>query len=138
MIVALFAILSRIGANYYYKDDYNHILKVGNATLNIEIAKTDAERTQGLSGKKELAQDAGMLFVFEKKGYYGFWMKDMNFLIDIAWLDENKKIIHIENAVGPETYPKVFNSASPSLYVLETASGFLEQNNIKIGDSVAF
>lgn len=119
------------------------ILKIGEMTLNIEVADTDAKRTQGLSGKVGLGENEGMLFVFEKEGNYGFWMKDMNFPIDIAWLDKDKKIIYVEKNVSPETYPKVFYAikddvAILSLFVLETSAGFLAKNNIKIGDFVAF
>jgi uncharacterized membrane protein (UPF0127 family) len=118
-------------------------LKISGVTLNIEVADTEAKREQGLSGKDGLAENEGMLFVFPKEGYYGFWMKDMKFSIDIAWLDKDKKIIHIEKNVSPETYPKVFYATQSdililSLYVLEIPSGFLGKNNVKIGDFVAF
>lgn len=113
-------------------------LKIGEIILNIEIADTDAKREQGLSGREGLGENEGMLFVFEKEGNYGFWMKDMKFAIDIAWLDKDKKIIYMENDLKPETYPKIFNSPFPSLFVLEIPSGFLVKNNIQIGDQVAF
>lgn len=114
------------------------ILKIGGITLNIEVANTDAERVQGLSGRSGLSENGGMLFVFDNEGYYGFWMKDMNFPIDMAWLDKNKQIINIESNISPATYPQVFNPPAPSLYVLEVSAGFLSKNNIKIGDFVAF
>ena len=122
-------------------------LKIGEATLNIEVVDTNAKRTEGLSGKEArqndpiglgLGENEGMLFVFDTEGYYGFWMKDMKFPIDMAWFDKDKKIIHIENALSPETYPKVFSPSASSLYVLEVQAGFLGKNNIKIGDLVAF
>lgn len=118
-------------------------IKIGENVLNVEMADTNTKRVQGLSGKVGLRENEGMLFVFDTEGYYGIWMKDMNFPIDIAWLDKNKKIIYIKNAVGPETYPKVFyafETDAPvlNLYVLETSAGFLAENNIKIGDFVAF
>jgi uncharacterized membrane protein (UPF0127 family) len=113
-------------------------LKIGGVTLNIGVADTDIKRELGLSGKKSLAEDEGLLFIFDKEGSYGFWMKDMNFAIDMVWINKDKKITHIESNVLPETYPKIFNSPSPSLYVLETPAGFLLKNNVKIGDQVAF
>ena len=45
-------------------------------------------KRKGLSGRVETNDE--MLFVFEREDYYGFWMKDMNFPIDIAWLDKIK------------------------------------------------
>lgn len=118
-------------------------MEIGGETLNIEIAGTDAKRVQGLSDKVGLTENEGMLFVFDKEGYYGFWMKDMNFSIDIAWLDKNKKITHIEKNVLPKTYPKVFyalKNEEPilNLYVLETKASFFEKYGIKIGDSAKF
>ena len=114
------------------------IVKINNVVLNIEVADTDEERTQGLSGREKLEEGTGMLFVFEKEGYYGIWMKDMKFSIDIIWLDKNKKIVQIEKNVSPETYPRVFQPFNLNLYVLEVSVGFLSKNNIKIGDFVAF
>jgi len=127
-------------------------IKIGEITLNIEVANTDVKRAQGLSGKEAnqndpiglgLGENEGMLFVFDKEGYYSFWMKDMNFPIDIAWLDKNKKIIYIEKNVSPQTYPKTFyaqknNLPILSLYVLETKAGFFEKFKIKIGDIAEF
>jgi len=118
-------------------------LKIRDITLNIEVVDTDAKREKGLSGKLGLAENEGMLFVFDAEGYYGIWMKDMNFPIDIVWLDKDKKIVYIEKNASPDTYPKVFYAQKNSLpililYVLETPSGFLVKNNIQIGDFVAF
>lgn len=120
------------------EENVTKTLKIGEITLNVEIADTATKRERGLSGKIWLREDEGLLFVFEKEGYYGFWMKDMNFPIDIAWLDKDKKIIHIEKAVDPKTYPKIFNPTAPSLYVLETSANFFENSKIKIGDFAEF
>ncbi|MEO5927498.1 MAG: DUF192 domain-containing protein [Patescibacteria group bacterium] len=55
-------------------------------TFRLEIADTDATRTQGLSGRDPLKLEEGMLFVFPREGIYPFWMKDMKFGLDIIWL----------------------------------------------------
>lgn len=114
------------------------IVSVGDTILNVAISDTDKERSRGLSGHKTLLLNEGMLFVFERPSRYGFWMKDMNFPIDIAWIDENKKIIYIEENVLPESFPKIFQPPASALYVLEVSSDFIFTNKIKIGDSVIF
>lgn len=131
VIVALFTIISKVGAP-------TNTLKIGDIVLNIEIADTAEERELGLSGREPLAMNEGLLFVFEKEGKYGFWMKDMNFPIDIVWIDRDKKIIHIESNVSPDSYPKVFYPTLESLFVLETRAGFFEENKIEIGDLTEF
>lgn len=120
------------------KANIGSVLRIASTTLNIGIADTNTERAQGLSGRVSLGENEGLLFVFEKEGGYGFWMKDMNIPIDIAWLDKDKAIIHIENAVSPATYPQVFYPPSPSLYVLEANSDFFHAHDIKIGDKADF
>lgn len=119
------------------------ILKVGEKNISIEMADTDQKRTLGLSYLKKLPENSGMLFIFEKEGYYPFWMKDMNFPIDIIWIDKEKKIVYFENNASPESFPKFFYAQKDgvpilSLYVLEVPAGFLVENNIKIGDSIDF
>ncbi len=114
------------------------LLRNGEKTIQIERADTLATRTQGLSGRKSLAPDTGMLFIFEKSDIYGFWMPDMYFAIDIIWIDVQKKIVHIEKNVTPESYPKIFKSTTLAQYVLEVPAGFSDQNTIEVGDEVRF
>lgn len=119
------------------------LIKHQNAVLLAKVAKTNDERIRGLSGRESLENNEALLFVFDKEDNYGIWMKDMNFSIDIAWLDKNKKIIYIENNVSPETFPKTFYPTnnefdSKTLYVLETNANFFLENNIKVGDFLNF
>lgn len=109
---------------------------INQKVFSVSIMDTTIGRQNGLSGKNPLLSDQGMLFIFEKEDFYGFWMKDMLFSIDMIWIDANLKIVHIESNVSPQTYPKVFRPTSKSLYVLEILAGQSEINNIKIGDSV--
>jgi uncharacterized membrane protein (UPF0127 family) len=109
-----------------------------NGTLiDAEIADTPEAQAQGLSGRTSL--NGGMLFVFDRPDKYGIWMKDMNFPIDIIWLDENKKIVTIQENATPESYPsKTFFPSSSSLYVLELNSGTVRDEAISAGQSMSW
>ncbi|HLP44293.1 MAG TPA: DUF192 domain-containing protein [Candidatus Nanoarchaeia archaeon] len=111
-------------------------LRVGSKDVIVDLADDPAKRTRGLSGRTSLETGTGMLFIFEKSGTYGFWMKDMNFSIDILWLDETGKIVHIEKSLSPDTYPKTVTPASPAKYVLELPAGFSHSENIQVGDTI--
>lgn len=65
-------------------------VEVKGQTFKVAIADTDEKRTKGLSGRDNLAQDQGMLFLFDKPGNYPFWMKDMRFPIDIIFFARYK------------------------------------------------
>lgn len=136
IVLALWAVLALGNSKNPTKE--TQIFKINDQSLAVEIADSEPERVRGLSGREALPEDAGLLFVFEQEGFHGIWMKEMRFPIDIAWLDREKKIIHIETEVSVETYPKIFNAAAPSLYVLEAAAGVFEKMKIKIGERADF
>ncbi len=103
---------------------------------NLEIADAQEEREQGLSGRTALASDYGLLFVFEDKDAYGFWMKDMLIPIDILWLSDTGIILGIEHSVQPDTYPTVFYAPMPVQYVLEVAAGTAIRSGWDVGDAI--
>ncbi len=113
-------------------------VRIGPQTFKAEVFDTPSTRVLGLSSRKSLPQDEMVLFIFEKEDLYRIWMKDMNFPIDIMWLDKNKRLIHIEESVSPDTYPRVFYPTTKSLYVIETNSNFVLQHGIKIRDTIDF
>ena len=102
-----------------------------------ERVDTQASRELGLSGRKSLPEEKGMLFDFGIPGKYGFWMKDMIIPIHILWLNTNLQIVHIEKGVATSTYPNIFFPKRPARFVLEVASGTVSFLGLKVGDSVA-
>lgn len=139
-IIFSIATLFFIVAIFYYLAMH----PMGNAkklNLNIEKAETIETRRQGLSDRVNLCDSCGMLFVFENSNYYSFWMKDMNFDIDIIYLDENMKVVDIFVNVSKDSYreipPKTFVNTKPAKYVLEINSGKARDLNIVKGDRLS-
>ena len=99
-------------------------LTIGNATLQVEIAQTEKQKMIGLSHRKSLAEGNGMLFMFNTDEKHGIWMKDMHFPIDIVWIDNDMKVVHIEQNIAPDTYPQTFTSPTPARYVLEVPAEY--------------
>ncbi len=111
----------------------SHTLRVGEYVLPIEIAETPEERSRGFSGREKPLSGQGLLFVFEKSGQYGFWMKGMRFAIDIVWIDADWRVVEVTRDVRPESYPQTFTSAAPVAYVLELPTGDANLFNIDVG-----
>ncbi|QSH39683.1 DUF192 domain-containing protein [Candidatus Kaiserbacteria bacterium] len=109
---------------------------VDGTPVKVEVADTPEERVNGLSGRSQIPTNQGMLFVFETVGTYSIWMRNMQFSLDIFWLDENGVIIDMWENAHPDSYPQVYEPRSSALYVLETIAGFAEVYNIDIGDTV--
>lgn len=98
-------------------------VQVGEKQILVDVADTDALRAQGLSGRDTLGAGSGMLFVFESADYWGIWMKDMRFAIDIVWLGEEGEVLTVVDRATPASYPRVFVPSSPARYVLELPAG---------------
>ncbi len=121
---------------YTYQQEDLRIIKIGATPLKVEVADNPREWQRGLSNRTEMVADRGMLFVFDKPDRYGFWMKEMNFPLDIAWIDRERKIIHILSNVATSSYPEIYYPEGEALFVLETNSGFFENNKIEVGQTL--
>ncbi len=117
---------------------FTHPLMIGAQTLSVAIADTEVLREQGLSNTSILSADQGMLFVLDTPSIPSFWMKDMNYSLDIIWIDANKKVIGASENIDPKTFPQTFSPQTPVMYVLEVSAGFYKSSYIKVGDSVLF
>lgn len=110
---------------------------IGGTNVQVDVAKTFAERKKGLSGSDPLTGNEGMLFIFDSSEQHGFWMKDMKYSIDIIWIDDLLQVVHIENDVSPNTYPEVFYPDVPARYAVEVRAGFSDANGLELGDTVS-
>ena len=133
--VGVYAVASGIiGLN----DDRSRLFAL-KGIITIEFARSAADRQKGLSGREELSASDGMLFVFEESGMRNcFWMKDMNFAIDMIWMDDNKKVLNVQSHVAPETYPESFCPEGDAKYGLEVKAGQAEKLGIKNGETLRF
>jgi len=111
-------------------------IKIKGSTFKTEIVESKLKKEKGLGGRKKLCMDCSMLFIFPKHDRWGFWMKGMNFDLDIIWIDGNK-IIKIEKNVNKELKDKIY-SELPADKVLELNSGTADKKGIEIGDTVEF
>lgn len=68
---------------------------IGDRTYNVKVAESEEDKIKGLQGRKSLAEDEGMLFVYDEPQTVGFWMKDTDIPLDIIFIDEDLEVISI-------------------------------------------
>lgn len=124
---------------------YNRPVSVGGKNLLVEVVADDASRRQGLSDRQTLGEQQGMLFDFtdSETAQPSFWMKNMNFAIDIIWIN-GTQIVGITKDVPPPkpdtpdaelpSYP----APGPVTHVLEVRAGWSDDNRVGIGDRIQF
>jgi len=106
----------------------------------VEIAETSEEKSRGLMYRESLAENRGMLFIFNQEGPYSFWMKNTLIPLDIIWLNQDKEVVFIKKSVQPcpdEKCPSI-KPDREAKYVLEINGGLSDKINLKIGDKLIF
>ena len=116
-------------------------ITVGGVPLTVELAYQPADRALGLGYREGLAAGTGMLFLFEGPATRSFWMRGMQFCIDIIWI-ENGLIQGAAESVCPEPAgtadadPPSYISPVPVTYVLEVPAGWLDAYGLGVGTPV--
>ncbi|RJQ14030.1 hypothetical protein C4553_01740 [Candidatus Parcubacteria bacterium] len=114
-------------------------VEISGKKFNVWVASSAETRSKGLSGQVSLADDRGMLFVFEAAGTHSFWMQDTKINLDIIFINEDKivEIAHNlpaqkDSSLPPATYVPV-QSAS---YALEINGGLSKLYGFEVGQPV--
>lgn len=114
-------------------------VSINSQTIVAEVVSKPADREKGLSGRTHLGINEGMLFAFETAGFHSFWMKDMQFPIDIIWVNDARIVgvtERVDPQVGvPESALAVLNPPEPVTRVLELAAGRAHLLGAKVGDT---
>ena len=116
-------------------------ITVGGVPLTVELAYLPADTSLGLGYREGLAPGTGMLFLFEGPASRTFWMRGMQFCIDIIWI-ENGVIQGAAESVCPEPTGTAdadltpYVSPVPVTYVLEVPAGWLDAYGLGVGTPV--
>jgi uncharacterized membrane protein (UPF0127 family) len=116
-------------------------VSIDHTTYHVIVVNTEATREQGLSGRKKLDPDQGMFFIFDKQAKYSFWMKDMNFPIDIIFINDHKIVTIFNSVPAPTSGTKLsqlplYTATAPANYVLEVNAGEAAKHHFKLSDKV--
>lgn len=114
------------------------VIRINQTELQVEIVETPQEIAQGLSGRKNLCENCGLLFEFADYQVRHFWMKEMQFPLDIIWVKdeviagiaENVPIFDLNGQISRVQSSEQVNK------VLEVNAGWAENHSIKTGDKV--
>lgn len=107
-------------------------IRVGEASLTVELALTPEERTMGFMHRRDIPEGAGMLFVFPEARPLSFWMKNTHVPLSIAFIDSDGRVFQIED-MPPHSRQNVV-SREPARYALEVPQGWFDKADIAPGD----
>ena len=112
----------------------------GEKCVNVEVVQKEEELHRGLQFRKSLDPAGGMLFVFKESRPYAFWMKDTLIPLDMIWMDDGRRIVHIEHDVPPCTVDPCpsYPPKQAALYVLEVNAGYAVKLGLQLRDTAEF
>lgn len=141
LALGIFIVIAALGFIFLFspKSENGNLseIKIGEITFEVEIADTPALRAKGLSGRDYLPSESGMLFIFPYSAIEKFWMKGMEFPIDIIWIKEDVvvgMVIGAEPEAGPDY--TIYSSPEAVDKVLEINAGLVQKLGIKVGDVI--
>ena len=119
-------------------------VRVDDVVIPVELAVTPEERITGLSGRDNLNSGSGMLFIFEVETRHRFWMREMEFPLDMIWINGDCRVVDVSVNVPPpepgtslEDLPR-YSPGAPAMYVLEINGGEAEALGLGAGDRIQF
>lgn len=117
--------------------DRMHVVFPNGTVIEALLADTQEERRVGLGDIEHLPENHGMLFLFDTPTVQTFWMKDVEYAIDILWLVDNT-IVGFEQDVPPDPGEPRPNYVSPKPVnrVLELSAGFVQEQGVEVGDVI--
>lgn len=120
------------------RDREHRVIRIKNVPLEVEVVTQQESITLGLSGRAELGAD-GMLFVFPQRYIPRFWMKEMQFDLDLVWIDGATIVDITEQVPKPQpnqTTLPTYSPQQPVSMVLELPAGTVRTHSFAVGDEV--
>ncbi|MCX6792941.1 MAG: DUF192 domain-containing protein [Candidatus Falkowbacteria bacterium] len=141
IVTVIFSVLSLffVKTNNSFDSRNSVAATINQVPLRLELATNEQQWFDGLSRRSSLCDNCGMLFVFPESKLQTFVMREMNFPLDMVWLNDKKIIGYNENLRPETTEPyTLYKSPAEVNYVLEINAGFVKKHNIKIDDQLIY
>ena len=110
-------------------------LQAGMHLIDAQVALTPEQRSIGLMWRAELAQNEGMLFVFEHAATQCFWMKNTQLPLTAAFIADDGAVVNLADMQPLSEASHC--SAQPVRFVLEMQQGWFAKRGITAGSKLA-
>jgi len=114
-----------------------------NKTIQVEVADTPAARQRWLTFREDrLPLNTAIILVYDKPDLYSLWLLNIQFNIDLVWLDNKGNVVYIVKNAPPCKTPLdasdcTYKNTRPAKYVVAATSGFIAKHNIDNGSKLS-
>lgn len=110
-------------------------LTIGDKAIKVQLAMTDTERQRGLMHRTDLAEDEGMLFLFQEPTQQSFWMKNTPTPLSIGYISPDGVLREIYK-MYPNDFTAVESRRSDIQFCLEMNQGWFAKNKVRPGSQL--
>src|ERR687885_1317650 len=142
-MIVIAAIVGAIGLSLFPLKGKNKSLefargKIGidSDLINVEIAKSSAEKQRWLMFRQEkIPLNSAMILVYDKPDLYSMWLLNIEYNLDLIWVDESGQIVYVvkdappcKNTLDPSSC--TYKNTKAAKYVIAATSGFINRHKI--------
>lgn len=112
----------------------------GEVPLFVEVADTADLRRCGLMHRFSMPENQGMLFVYEDDARGGFWNRNTEIPLQLAWISADGEILELTDMAQADRsdpdYPISYQPSVTYRYVIEANAGWFTDNGVAVGDQI--
>jgi uncharacterized membrane protein (UPF0127 family) len=118
-------------------------IRINHDIINVEVANTSAEKERWLMFRNDrMPLDSAMILVYDKPDLYSIWLLNIQYNLDLIWLDENGYVVYMVKDVPPckstfDIADCTYKNTEPAKYVIAATSGFIDKHRIDKNSRVA-
>jgi uncharacterized protein len=142
-MIIIAAVVGAIGINLFPLKVKNKGLEfaqgkveINSDLINVEIAKSSAEKQRWLMFRQEkIPLNSAMILVYDKPDLYSMWLLNIEYNLDLIWVDESGQIVYVvndappcKNALDPSSC--TYKNTKAAKYVIAAQSGFINRHKI--------
>jgi uncharacterized membrane protein (UPF0127 family) len=112
------------------------ILRIGDGVFRTQVIKDSNNSGDILSKISKIESDQAFLIIFNSSDKWKMDTKNMKVPVDIVWLSEDKRVVHIVKDAKPNdpaVTPKV-----KAKYIIGLSSGMVEKKTILVNHMAVF
>ena len=111
-------------------------IRIDDDVIKVEIAESRADKQRWLMFREErLPLNSAMILVYEKSDLYSMWLLNIEYNLDLIWINENGNIVYMVKDAEPckntfDAASCTYKNTKAAKYIIAAASGFIEEQEI--------
>ena len=111
-------------------------IRIDDDVIKVEIAESRADKQRWLMFREErLPLNSAMILVYEKSDLYSMWLLNIEYNLDLIWINENGNIVYMVTDAEPcnntfDAASCTYKNTKAAKYIIAAASGFIEEHDI--------